>query len=88
MINQGRLLQARQLLEENQGIATNARYLAVQQKLMESEEKEQSRVVTFRAAVERAQVSKTHEEADVALQEADRLAFTNAERLLVAGRRH
>ena len=83
MIRQGRLPQARELLEQNPEIATTARYLAVRQALMEAEKKEQLRVDAFRAAIDQAQASNTRAEADIALKEADRLAFTNAERLQV-----
>ena len=81
LISQGRLPEARLALEQPQ-IVKSDRYLAVHEKLAQAEKKEETRVAEFHSAVEQAQSAQSSAESEMALQAAERLALTNAERLI------
>jgi hypothetical protein len=84
LISQGRLAEARHVIEETSEISASDQLPAVRVKLVEAEKKAERRAQNFHAAIERARSATTREEADGALREADLLATTNDERLLVA----
>ena len=83
MVTQGNLRQARELLDSNAWMSTMDQYLSVHGKLIEAEKHEQTRVDTFRAAVDRAQSAASAQEAEPAIAEADRLAISIDERRMV-----
>jgi hypothetical protein len=83
MVAQGNLHQARELLESNAWMSTMDQYLTAHAKLIEAEKQEETRVATFRAAIDRAQSAASAQQADPALIEADRLAVTIDERRIV-----
>jgi hypothetical protein len=83
MIAQGNLRQARALLEGNAGMATTEQFLAAHANLIEAEKKDETRVRSFRAAIERARSAATFQQADPAITEADRLAISSDERRIV-----
>jgi hypothetical protein len=83
MISRGNLVQARELLRKSEGAARTDRQQEVEARLADAEKREESRIGEFRKAIERARSAASREEADVSLQEADRLAVTLDERSTV-----
>jgi hypothetical protein len=83
MITRGNLVQARELLRKSAGAARTDRQQEVEARLADAEKREESRIGEFHKAIARAQSAATREEADVSLQQADRLAVTLDERSTV-----
>jgi hypothetical protein len=83
MITRGNLTQARELLRKSEGAARTDRLREVEARLADAEQRETSRISEFQSAIGRARSAATRAEAEVFLQEADRLAVTLDERSIV-----
>ena len=83
LIVQGRLPQARELLEQNGELVGAGPYHAAIGRLEEAEKKERTRAGDFQAALDSGRTARTRDAAQPALDEAERLAVTEHERLLL-----